>query len=164
MRGIDHRNAKARPRRRAQFRRIGKVAVQHVRPGFHFVQHLKKGGSQAGQLGLQRLFCQVVIRWTLQTQDGKLWAEVLPRQRVVAAQLRCDETPGHDIDARDIALSGLSSCRAQNIGDMAAGVLRQAIADRRRPDAATQRNMHYIHWNLVIAASARACVPHVTIT
>ena len=148
MRGIENGNAEPRPRRQAQFGRIGEMAVQDVGFARQQRQQIQKGAAKRGQLRLERLLGQIAGRGALQPQDAQLGADLLHRHGMVGAEGGGMEQPGQDIDARHAGQPGLRRSRAQDIGDVAARVLGQAIADRWLRDAATEGDVHHIHRNL----------------
>ena len=150
MRGVQHRDAETRPRRKAQFGGIGEMAMQDVGPFGQMRQQVQERFGQGGQSGVQGFPGQIGRGRAFQPQDAQPGSDLLDRFPVIGAKRGIVEQAGQDIDARDLGQVRLRGGGAQDIGDVPARVLGQAIADRRLLDAAPEGDVHHIHRGLVL--------------
>lgn len=134
-----------RQTRPAQHHGLGAVAVDQVRPARQHRQEPQKGQREIRQLGAKIGLGQIAARGRGDADDAQPRAQLLHRQVMVRPQRGVVEAPGDDVHRLGVGTQGLRLGRAQDIGQRAAGVLRQPMADRRRSETACKGHMHHIH-------------------
>ena len=145
MGGVDEGNAESITQREGDIGGIGEMGMDAVGQALAAFEFPDQRGGEGGAVLLQRLFRQIAAVTAVDAGQGQVGRDLLARHGVYRTKLRGVEQPRDDLGAGHVGAPRQRLHLAQHVGNMAAGILGDAVTDGRCLDAPAKRQGNDMH-------------------